>query len=178
MTPSQPTFAAVAAASGDRPLTRRDLPAPPAPSSVSKKPTPTKQQAAPSMAPATTPPATQVAGPSSDTRAVSKDKGKGHALPGPYIDEVPAGILSFEDDPYGYSLTYNDEFNDEYAADYAAAILAGTPPVGNSASSSREGGEPAILCPKNIAEFQLAMEAMDPAHHEGNNRKMDLLASL
>ena len=30
-TPSQPTFAAVAAASGNKPLTRRDLPAPPAP---------------------------------------------------------------------------------------------------------------------------------------------------
>ena len=43
-TPSQPTFAAVAAASGNKPLTRRDLPAPPAPSSVSKKPVPAKQQ--------------------------------------------------------------------------------------------------------------------------------------
>ena len=43
-TPNQPTFAAVAAASGDKPLTRRDLPAPPAPSSVSKKPVPAKQQ--------------------------------------------------------------------------------------------------------------------------------------
>ena len=70
-TPSQPTFAAVAAASGNKPLTRRDPPPPPAPSSASKKPVPTKQQAAPLMAPATAPPATQVAGPSSDARATS-----------------------------------------------------------------------------------------------------------
>ena len=90
-TPNQPTFAAVAAASGDKPLTRRDLPAPPAPSSMSKKLAPAKQQVAPLMAPGTAPPATQVAGPSSDVRAVSKDKGKSRALPGPYIDEVPAG---------------------------------------------------------------------------------------
>ena len=63
-TPSQPTFAAVVAASGDRPLTRRDPPAPPASSSASKKPMPAKQQAAP----ASTAPATQVAGSSSDAR--------------------------------------------------------------------------------------------------------------
>ena len=118
-TPSQPTFAAVAAVSGDKPLTGRDPPAPPGPSSVSKKPTPTKQQAAPSMAPATIAPATRVAGPSSDAKAVSKDKGKGRALPGPYNDEVPASIPSFEDDPYGYSLAFDDnEYDDEYAADY------------------------------------------------------------
>ena len=80
-TPSQPTFAAVAAASGDKPLTRRDPPAPPAPSSADKKP-----------APASTAPACQVAGPSSDAKTTSKDKGKGHALPGPYNDEVPASI--------------------------------------------------------------------------------------
>jgi hypothetical protein len=59
-----------------------------------------------------------------------------------------------------------------------AAILTGTAQTGNSASSSREGGEPAVLHPENIAEFQLAMEAMDAAHREGNDRKMDLLASL
>ena len=59
-----------------------------------------------------------------------------------------------------------------------AAILMGNAPAGNSASSSREGGEPAVLHPGNIAEFQLAMEAMDAAHREGNDRKMDLLASL
>ena len=64
-TPSQPTFAAVEAASGNKPLARRDPPAPPAPSSVSKKPAPTKPKVVPSMAPATAPPATQVAGPSS-----------------------------------------------------------------------------------------------------------------
>ena len=51
------------------------------------------------MAPAAAPPVTQVVGPSSDARATSKDKGKGYALPGPYIDKVPAGIPSFEDDP-------------------------------------------------------------------------------
>ena len=111
-------------------------------------------------------------------------------MPGPYIDEVPAGILSFEDDPYGYSLAFdNDKYDDKYTADYAtvpmsdtaahvAAILVGTAPAGNSASSSRKGGEPAILHPENIAKFQLAMEAMDAAHREGNNQKMDLLASL
>ena len=114
VTPSQPTFAAVAAAIGDKPLTRRDPPAPPASSSVSKKPAPAKQQAAPSMAPASTAPASQVAGPSSGAKTASKDKGKGCALPGPYNDEVPAGILSFEDDPYGYSLAYN---NNDYVAD-------------------------------------------------------------
>ena len=59
-----------------------------------------------------------------------------------------------------------------------AAILVGTAPAGNSVSSSREGGEPAVLHPENIAEFQLAMEAMDAAHCEGNDQKMDLLASL
>ena len=123
-------------------------------------------------------------------RTTSKDKGKGRALPGPYNDEVPASIPSFEDDPYGYSLAYDDdEYDDDYVADYAAAptsdtavcvaaILAGTTQTGNSASSSREGGEPAVLHPENIAKFQLAMEAMDAAHREGNDRKMDLLASL
>ena len=50
VTPSQPTFAAVAVASGDKPLTRRDPPVPPAPSSVSKKPAPAKQKVAPLMA--------------------------------------------------------------------------------------------------------------------------------
>jgi hypothetical protein len=142
------------------------------------------------MVPASTAPASQVAGPSSDVRTTSKDKGKGRALPGPYNDEVPASIPSFEDDPYGYSLAYDDdEYDDDYVADYAAApmsnmavrvavILAGTAQTGNSASSSREGGEPAVLHPENIAKFQLAMEAMDAAHREGNDRKMDLLASL
>ena len=111
-----------------------------------------------------------------------KDKGKGRALSGPYNDEVPAGIPSFEDDPYGYSLAYDD---DDYAtaptsdtAAHVAAILVGTAQTGNSASSSREGGELAVLHPKNIAEFRLAMEAMDAAHREGNDWKMDLLASL
>ena len=59
-----------------------------------------------------------------------------------------------------------------------AAILAGTAQTGNSVSSSREGGEPAVLHPANITKFRLAMEAMDAAHREGNDRKMDLLASL
>ena len=168
-TPSQPTFAAVAAVSDDKPLTRRDPPAPPTTSSTSKKPAPTKQKAAPWMAPAAAAPATNVAGPSSDARATSKDKGKGRALPGPYINEVPAGIPSFEDDPYAYSLTFDDdEYDDEYVADYAtaltsdtvvhvAAILAGTAHTGNSASSSRKGGEPAVLHPKNIAESHLSV---------------------
>ena len=188
-TPVQPTFAAVAAVSGDKPLTRRDPPAPPVPTSASKKPMPVKPQVAPSMAPAAAPPAPQVAGPS-DTRAMSKDKGKGCALPGPYVDEVPAGIPSFEDDPYGYNLAFNDnEFNNKYTANYTAVpisdtaarvavILVQTAPAGNSASSSREGGEPVALHPKNIAEFKLAMEAMDAAHHGSNDWKMDLLASL
>ena len=42
VTPGPPTFAAVAAVSGDKPLTRRDALAPPASMSVSKKPTPVK----------------------------------------------------------------------------------------------------------------------------------------
>ena len=140
-TPVPPTFAAVAAVSGDKPLTRRDIPAPPAPMSTSKKPTPIKTQVAPTMVPATTPPATQVAG-QSDMRATSKDKGKGRALPGPYIDKVPVGILSYEEDPYGYNLTFDDnKFDNNYAADYpaalmsnmvdcVAAILSGTTPTG------------------------------------------------
>ena len=111
-------------------------------------------------------------------------------MPDPYNDEVLASIPSFEDDPYGYSLAYDDdEYNNDYVADYAAAstsdtaacvaaILVGTTQTGNSASSSRKGGEPAVLHPANIAEFRLAMEAMDTAHCEGNDRKMDLLASL
>ena len=90
----------------------------------------------------------------------------------------------------GTALTYdNDKYDDDYIADYAAVltsdmaacvapILMGTAQTGNSASSSREGGEPAVLHPKNIAKFQLAMEAMDAAHREGNDRRMDLLASL
>ena len=65
------------------------------------------------MAPVTTPHATQVAGPSSDVRATPKDKGKGCALPSPYINEVPAGILSFEDDSYEYNIAFDDdEFDD------------------------------------------------------------------
>ena len=65
------------------------------------------------MAPASTAPATQVAGTSSDVKTTSKDKGKGRALPGPYNDEVPASIPSFEDDPYGYILTYDDDEYDD-----------------------------------------------------------------
>ena len=98
------------------------------------------------MAPAAAPPATHVAGPSPDVRAMSNDKGKGLALPGPYIDEVPAGIPSFEDDPYGYSLAFN--YATAPTSDMAvrvAVILVGTAPAGNSASSSREGGELAVL---------------------------------
>ena len=45
-------------------------------------------------------------------------------MPGPDIDEVPASIPSFEDDPYRYSLTYN--FDDDYAADYAVAPTSDT----------------------------------------------------
>ena len=132
----------------------------PVPTSVSKKPTPPKQQAAPSIAPGTAPPATQVAGPSSDARAASKDKGKGRALPGPYIDKVPASILSFEDDPYSYSLAFNDEYAANYATvlisdtvEHVAAILMGTAPAGNFASSSREGEELAVLHPKTLPSF-------------------------
>ena len=188
-TPGQPTFAAVAAASGDKPLTRRDTPAPPAPTSTSKKLMPVKPQAAPTMAPAATPPATQVARPP-DARATSKDKGKGHALPGPYIDEVPAGIPSFKEDHYGYNLAFDDnKFDDEYAANYTATstsnmaarvsvILTWTTPAGNSATSSTMGGELAVLHLENLAEFRLAMDAMEAAHCEGNDQKMDLLASI
>ena len=57
-------------------------------------------------------------------------------------------------------------------------ILVRTAPARNSVSSSREGGEPVALHPKNIAKFKLTMEAMEAAHHEGNNWKMDLLASI
>ena len=124
--------------------------------------------------------ATQVAG-QSDTGSMSKDKGKGHALPGPYINKVPAGILSYEEDPYGYNLAFdNDKFDNEYATkeqhvsmsnmvECIAAILLGTAPAGNSASSSRGGGELAILRPETIAEFRLAMDVMEAAHHKGNN---------
>ena len=95
------------------------------------------------------------------------------------IGILKCGIPSFEDDPYRYSLVFDDnKFDDKYATDYAAVILVGTTPTGNSTSSSREGGEPAIHHPKNIAKFQLAMEAIDAAHRKGNDRKMDLLASL
>jgi hypothetical protein len=57
-------------------------------------------------------------------------------------------------------------------------ILTGTTHTGNSASSSRAGGELTVLHPENIAECKLAMEAMEAAHHEGNDLKMDLLASI
>ena len=175
-TPVPPTFAVVAAVNGDKPLSRRDAPAPPAPMSTNKKPMPIKPQVAPTMVPATAPPATQVAGPS-DTRAMSKDKGKNCALLSPYIDEVPAGIPSYEEDPYEYNLVFDDHnFNNDYTTDYAtmlmsntvdhvAVILSGTAPVGNSASSSRVGGEPAVLCPETLAEFRLTMDAMEAAHH-------------
>ena len=120
--------------------------------------------------------------------AALEDKGKGHALPGPYIDKVPAGIPSYEEDPYRYNLAFDDnEF--EYAADYTststsnmvaciAAILSGTTPAGNSASSSRVGGELTVLHPENLAEFRLAMDAMEAAHCEGNDWKVDLLPSI
>ena len=83
----------MAAASGDKPLTRRDAPAPPAPMSASKKPMPVKLQVPPTTVPTAAPPAMHVAG-QSDVHSMSKNKGKGYALPGPYIDEVPVGILS------------------------------------------------------------------------------------
>ena len=79
------------------------------------------------------------------------------------------------------SVTTSTTTNTPPTSDKAArvaAILVGTGPAGNSVSSSREGREPAVLRPENIAEFQLTMEAMDAAHREGNDRKMDLLASL
>ena len=180
-TPAQPTFAVVAAVSGDKLLTRRDTPAPPAPTSMSKKPTPVKLQAVPTTAPATTPPATWVAGPS-DVKAMSKDKGKGHMLPGPYINKVPVGIPFFKEEPYEYDLAFDDdEFNNKYAMvsmSNTVACIVGTTPAGNSSSSSRVGGEPAVLCPENLAEFRLTMDAMEAAHHEGNDQKMDLLASI
>ena len=50
----------------------------------------------------------KILGPSSGAKTLSTDKCKRRALPGPYNDKVPAGILSFKDDPYGYSLAYDD----------------------------------------------------------------------
>ena len=105
-------------------------------------------------------------------------------MPGPYANEVPAGIPSFKEDPYGYNLTYNDNnlttstWPTSDMAARVAVILMGTAPAGNSVSSSRAGGKPAVLHPKNIAKFRIPMEAMEAAHHEGNERKMGLLASI
>ena len=105
-------------------------------------------------------------------------------MPGPYANEVPAGIPSFKEDPYGYNLTYNDNnlttstWPTSDMAARVAVILMGTAPAGNSVSSSRAGGKPAVLHPKNIAKFRLAMDAMEAAHCEGNNGKMHLLASF
>ena len=126
---------------------------------MSKKPTPIKSKAVLSMVPATAPPTMEVAGPS-DAPTPVKDKCKGHALPSPYIDEVPADILSFKGDPYGYSLSFdNDKFSDsDYTANEAhvstsdmatcvCVILSGTMPTGNSGSSKRGGKELAVLCP-------------------------------
>ena len=42
----------------------------------------------------------------------------------------------------------------------------------------QRGREPAVLHPETMAEFQLAMDAMEAAHHEGNNQKLNLLASI
>jgi hypothetical protein len=39
-------------------------------------------------------------------------------------------------------------------------------------------GEPAVLCPETMAKFRLAMDAMEAAHCESNDRKLDLLASI
>ena len=114
------TFTAVAAASGDKPLTRRDPPAPPASTSMGKKPAPIKSTAGSSTVPAAVPPATLFAG-LSDMLIPMKDKGMGHALPGPYIKEVPKGIPYFEEDPYRHFLLYdNDKFDDlDYNTDTA-----------------------------------------------------------
>ena len=99
-------------------------------------------------------------------------------------------IPSYEEDLYRYNLAFDDnEFDDNFTteeqcaltsntADRVAVILSVTAPAGNSVSSSRVGGEPAVLHPKTIAEFRLAMDAMEAAHHEGNDQKMGLLASI
>ena len=47
--------------------------------------------AGPSAVPATTQPSTQFGG-LTDTLIPANDKGKGCSLPGPYINEVPAGV--------------------------------------------------------------------------------------
>jgi hypothetical protein len=187
------TFAGKAATSGHKPLTRRIPPAPPASMSASlalMKPASIHSTAGPSTVPVTVPPPAQSTGPS-DVPSTMKDKGKGHAAPGPYINEMPKGMLSFEEDPYGYSLEFdNDKFNDlNYDADQVCAavldttrcmtvILSGTASTGNSGSSETGGREPAVLRPKTMAEFRLAYDALDTtlcnvvtsAHKAGKNK--------
>ena len=151
---------------------------------------PASSSAGLSMGSATIPPEAHSAG-LSDVPAPMKDKGKGHALPGPYINEVPADILSFEENPYRYSLSYNnDEFNNSNynAKDMQAAvsettklihtILSGTASNRNSGSFKGEERVCVILCSKAMAKFRFTYDAMDTAYHEGNHWKYDLLASI
>ena len=42
----------------------------------------------------------------------------------------------------------------------------------------KRAGEPAVLLPETMAKFRLAMDAMEVAHLEGNNWKLNLLASI
>ena len=84
LAPVPSTFSVVAAASGDKPLTKKAAPAHVASTSAGKKPVPIKPAAGLSTVPATTLPATQ-----------------------------GAGLSGMKEDPYRYSLSYNDnEFND------------------------------------------------------------------
>ena len=86
---------------------------------------PIKSQVPPTMVPTAAPPAMHAG--QSDMHSMSKDKGKGCALPGPYTDEVPAGILSYKEDPYGYNLTFDsNEFNNEYTAKELPTLMLNT----------------------------------------------------
>jgi hypothetical protein len=98
------------------------------------------------------------------------------------------------DDPYVDALNHdNDKFDDSdhEAEDGAVAmldtaclirgILDGSMMAQRSSmtSSSQEGGrEYVVLHPKTMAEFRLAVEAMNTAHREENPWKTDFLASL
>jgi hypothetical protein len=135
------TFARVAAASGTKPLTRRAPPALPVTMSMGKKPVPIATNAGPSTVPAAVPPATQPAG-ASNLSIAAKDKGKGHALPGPYLDELPKGTPSFEEDPYGYFLSYDDDETCAAVSDTARHWSSGFWPPSGARGPVRSCGVP------------------------------------
>ena len=89
---------------------------------------------------------------------------------------MPAGIPSYEEDPYSYSLSFDNGKSDKHGGSYCCHSFRDC--TYWELCEFLEWVECVEHHHETMAKFRLAMDAMEAAHCESNDQKLDLLASI